>query len=76
MLDRRSLTLGVAAALICFAGPAVAQDYSTKPVRIIVPFDPGGLNDVAARVKQTEAFAIGVHWARFLPDFVLGSVSL
>jgi tripartite-type tricarboxylate transporter receptor subunit TctC len=53
MLDRRSLILGVAAALICFAGPAVAQDYPTKPVRIIVPFDPGGLNDVAARVLAT-----------------------
>ena len=29
---------------------AVAQDYPTKPVRLIIPFPPGGSNDVVGRM--------------------------
>jgi hypothetical protein len=30
--------------------PATAQDYPTRPVRMIIPFPPGGSNDVVGRL--------------------------
>jgi tripartite-type tricarboxylate transporter receptor subunit TctC len=45
---RRTLALALAACAL--AGPAIAQDYPTKPVRILVPYPPGGASDVTARI--------------------------
>jgi tripartite-type tricarboxylate transporter receptor subunit TctC len=47
-LTRRTLVL--AAAALC-ALPALAQDrYPSRPITIVVPYPPGGSNDVFARM--------------------------
>jgi tripartite-type tricarboxylate transporter receptor subunit TctC len=40
----------VVAAFSLVAAVAGAQDYPTKPVRVVVPWPPGGSNDVVARI--------------------------
>ena len=50
MLNRRTLLSGLALAALSRA--AFAQDYPQRPVRVIVPYAPGGASDILARLIQ------------------------
>jgi tripartite-type tricarboxylate transporter receptor subunit TctC len=51
MLKLRSLLLGAAGLLVAFTTMAAAQsDYPNRPVRLVIPFPPGGSNDVVGRM--------------------------
>jgi len=47
-------TLLALLAAVAFAVPAYAQTYPSKPIRLIVPFPPGGGTDFVARTVATE----------------------
>src|SRR3989440_11439708 len=48
MIFFRSAALSLFALLL--SGMAMAQDYPNRPVRLIIPFPPGGSNDVVGRM--------------------------
>jgi tripartite-type tricarboxylate transporter receptor subunit TctC len=65
MPTRRELLCAAAgAAATSFADSALAQAFPSRPLRLVVPFPPGGTGDVQARV-------IGEHMARTLGQPVL-----
>src|SRR5262249_19430036 len=55
-----------AMACTAWAAAAGAQQYPTKPVRVIVPFPPGGISDVLARVMSQHLG--GVFGQQFLVE--------
>ena len=57
---KRILICIITSVLGCSMHPALGQGYPNRPIRLIVPFPPGGGSDVIARIaaqKLTEAMA-------------------
>ena len=58
--------IAAAALIVTACCPAVAQQYPTKPVRVIIPFPPAGPTDIMGRfASETLTKAYGVQ---FVPD--------
>jgi tripartite-type tricarboxylate transporter receptor subunit TctC len=58
-MAKRYAVLAAAGWLLAFASTVSAQDYPNRPVRIIVPFPPGAINDTVGRqlaAQLTERF--------------------
>jgi tripartite-type tricarboxylate transporter receptor subunit TctC len=64
MVARRKVLIVILACVIGAVGPASAQGYPGRPIKMIVPFPPGGPVDVAARL-------IGQHLPRALGAAVI-----
>ena len=42
--------IGLLLAVAAFTAPAAADDYPSRSIRMIIPFPPGGSNDVVGRI--------------------------
>jgi tripartite-type tricarboxylate transporter receptor subunit TctC len=47
---RHWLQAALVGTALAFAGSAMAQNYPSKPIRLVVPFTPGGVTDTSGRL--------------------------
>ena len=76
MISRRTLLASAAPAFATLAWPAAghAQTYPTGPVRVLVPFPPGGATDVLGRVLT---FNLQALWGQtVVQDYRPGAAGL
>jgi tripartite-type tricarboxylate transporter receptor subunit TctC len=57
MLRRAALALCMISLIIGITDPAFAQTFPTRPVKFVIPFPPGGINDVLARIMADKLHA-------------------
>lgn len=57
-MQRRILITAIAAASLCAVSGAWAQAYPSKPIRLVVPFAPGGTTDIVARIVSEKLGAV------------------
>jgi tripartite-type tricarboxylate transporter receptor subunit TctC len=50
LITRLACALLIPLALLAAPRPASAEDYPTRSIRLIIPFPPGGSNDVVGRI--------------------------
>jgi len=49
MLRRRDVLLGVSASMLAPRAASAQQKYPERPIRLVIPFPPGGVNDAIGR---------------------------
>jgi tripartite-type tricarboxylate transporter receptor subunit TctC len=53
-MKRRAFAAAVSLVLAGLLSPGAAAQFPERPIKVIVPFGPGGFTDVAARILQKE----------------------
>ena len=52
-MGRMTIIVAIMVGLGMFTKPAMTQSFPNKPIRVIVPYGPGGSPDVSARIIAT-----------------------